>query len=171
MSNRCGKLASDRGKALVTADLAHVIVTGWLYLALWFGTFKVMPDVLGVLVALTIALGLPLILWAAIYSQRKKIEAYNLDPRGREGAFEPLLQKYLRLSEFMIGLATGSNCSAHWFFGFARKGRTPTLLLSTSAGASCRIGSLGASVHDIDDPQLRKLAARQSTYGRSLFSH
>ena len=33
---------------------------------------------------------------------------YNLDPQGRPGTFEPLLQKYLHLAEFIIGLATGS---------------------------------------------------------------
>ena len=38
----------------------------------------------------------------------KKHPAYNLDPRGVEGAFEPLLTKYLRAAEFVIGLATGS---------------------------------------------------------------
>jgi hypothetical protein len=38
----------------------------------------------------------------------KKFPAYNLDPGGASGTFEPLLAKYLRLAEFMIGLATGS---------------------------------------------------------------
>lgn len=38
----------------------------------------------------------------------KEFEAYNLDPQGKAGAFEPFLVKYIRLSEFMIGLATGS---------------------------------------------------------------
>jgi hypothetical protein len=33
---------------------------------------------------------------------------YNLDPQGRPGAFEPFLQKYLHLAEFIIGIATGS---------------------------------------------------------------
>ena len=31
-----------------------------------------------------------------------------MEPKGEEGAFEPLLQKYLHLAEFTIGLATGS---------------------------------------------------------------
>jgi hypothetical protein len=38
----------------------------------------------------------------------KKDVPYNLDPQGKAGAFEPFLVKYLRLAEFMIGLATGS---------------------------------------------------------------
>ena len=38
----------------------------------------------------------------------KKFPAYNLNPGGAPGAFEQLLTKYLRLAEFMIGLATGS---------------------------------------------------------------
>jgi len=63
---------------------------------------------LSVVIAFLILAGLPFALWTGIYSRRKKIPAYNLDPKGKEGAFEPLLQKYLRLAEFMIGLATGS---------------------------------------------------------------
>ncbi len=54
------------------------------------------------------SLVVPVLLWCVFYSQRKKIRAYNLDPQGRPGAFEPLLQKYLHLAEFTIGLATGS---------------------------------------------------------------
>jgi hypothetical protein len=38
----------------------------------------------------------------------KEFETYNLDPQGKANAFEPFLAKYLRLGEFMIGLATGS---------------------------------------------------------------
>ena len=38
----------------------------------------------------------------------KEFESYNLDPQGKTGAFEPFLAKYIRLAEFMIGLATGS---------------------------------------------------------------
>jgi hypothetical protein len=34
--------------------------------------------------------------------------AYNLDPKAKENAFEPFLQKYIRAAEFVIGLATGS---------------------------------------------------------------
>jgi hypothetical protein len=33
---------------------------------------------------------------------------FNLDPRGERNAFEPFLQKYLRLAEYIIGIATGS---------------------------------------------------------------
>lgn len=53
-------------------------------------------------------LGVPALLFLVIYQRRKKIPSYNLDPKGEKGAFEPLLQKYLRLAEFTIGLATGS---------------------------------------------------------------
>ena len=38
----------------------------------------------------------------------KKFEAYNLDPQDQPNSFEPFLAKYLRLGEFMIGLASGS---------------------------------------------------------------
>jgi hypothetical protein len=33
---------------------------------------------------------------------------FNLDPQNRSGAFEPFLAKYLRVAEYVIGLATGS---------------------------------------------------------------
>jgi hypothetical protein len=33
---------------------------------------------------------------------------YNLDPKGIHNAFEPFLSKYLRISEFVVGLAAGS---------------------------------------------------------------
>jgi hypothetical protein len=57
----------------------------------------------GVLVGLAI---FPLI-WIPTY-YTKEHEAYNLDPHGTWNAFEPFLAKYLRISEFIIGLATGS---------------------------------------------------------------
>ena len=38
----------------------------------------------------------------------KKFQAYNFDPQGKPGAFEPFMTRYLRLAEFIIGLATGS---------------------------------------------------------------
>ncbi len=38
----------------------------------------------------------------------KEYESYNLDPKGEKGEFEKFLVKYVRLSEFIIGLATGS---------------------------------------------------------------
>jgi hypothetical protein len=45
--------------------------------------------------------------WTACYLN-KEFESYNLDPQATPGAFEPLLSKYIRASEFIIGLATGS---------------------------------------------------------------
>jgi hypothetical protein len=54
---------------------------------------------------------LGLLVFPAFYSflyLTKEFEAYNLDPQGKPGTFEPFLQKYIRLAEFMIGLATGS---------------------------------------------------------------
>jgi len=38
----------------------------------------------------------------------KKFDAYNLDPMGVSGAFDPILNRYIRLAEFVVGLATGS---------------------------------------------------------------
>jgi hypothetical protein len=57
---------------------------------------------------ITTSLAVPTVLWCLLYSRRKKVSSYNLDPQGKPGAFEPLLQKYLHLAEFTIGLATGS---------------------------------------------------------------
>ena len=54
------------------------------------------------------AIATPVVICSACYFKRKKFRAYNIDPQGKQGAFEPLLQKYLRLAEFTIGLATGS---------------------------------------------------------------
>jgi hypothetical protein len=42
------------------------------------------------------------------FTKKREIGAYNLDPKGKPGAFEPILTRYLRASEFVIGLATGS---------------------------------------------------------------
>src|SRR4051794_866055 len=47
------------------------------------------------------------VLGTVLYST-KKHEAYNLDPQNIPNAFEPFLAKYIRLAEFMVGLATGS---------------------------------------------------------------
>jgi hypothetical protein len=49
-----------------------------------------------------------LLIWINRYRARKPRGNYNLEPQGKAGAFEPLLQKYLHLAEFIISLATGS---------------------------------------------------------------
>lgn len=69
---------------------------------------KFMSGILGLAIPIFIVLVVPSILFLVIHHNRKQIPSYNLDPKGEKGAFEPLLQKYLRLAEFMIGLATGS---------------------------------------------------------------
>lgn len=38
----------------------------------------------------------------------KKYDTYNLGPGGSPQAYEPILNRYLRLAEFIIGVATGS---------------------------------------------------------------
>jgi hypothetical protein len=53
----------------------------------------------------TIAIGL--IVWMNRRSS-KQFNAYNLGPGGDPKEYEPILARYIRLSEFMIGLATGS---------------------------------------------------------------
>jgi hypothetical protein len=84
-------------------------------------------------------------IFLARISGRKDV-AYNLDPKGVPGAFDPLLTKYIKAAEFIIGIAVGSivlligssalrieggNISGHggrlpWFFA------SPLLLLGWS---------------------------------------
>lgn len=47
------------------------------------------------------------VVWVCSYFT-KKYETYNLDPQGVPGAFERHLARYIRATEFIIGLATGS---------------------------------------------------------------
>jgi hypothetical protein len=48
-----------------------------------------------------------LIAWVAAYSG-KRDPSYNLDPKGVTGTFEPILARYLRIAEFIVGIDTGS---------------------------------------------------------------
>lgn len=43
----------------------------------------------------------------AVYKLGGKYQAFTFEPRG-PGSFEPILTRYFRLAEFMIGLASGS---------------------------------------------------------------
>jgi hypothetical protein len=48
---------------------------------------------------------------AAVWVERrrsKQFDNYNLGPGGDPKAYEPILARYIRLAEFMIGLGTGS---------------------------------------------------------------
>lgn len=93
------------------------------------------PGFSGIVTVLIISL----IIWTTSYKIRRKVPSYNLDPQGRAGAFEPLLQKYIRFAEFLIGLSTGSivllvgssalhgqNGHLPWFYA------SPLLLLAAS---------------------------------------
>ena len=61
------------------------------------------PGLMGLIVGAVIFL----VLGGVIYLTRER-GPFNLDPQGKDGAFEPFLQKYIRVSEFIVGLATGS---------------------------------------------------------------
>ena len=53
-----------------------------------------------------------LIAWVVSYSGKKYV-SYDLDPKGVIGTFEPILARYLRIAEFIIGVATpGQSCSS-----------------------------------------------------------
>jgi len=56
---------------------------------------------------LAVAVGLLTLIWIVSY-KTKEHQSFNLDPQGVPGAFEPLLAKYIRASEFLVGLATSS---------------------------------------------------------------
>jgi hypothetical protein len=101
--------------------------------------------------------------WTASYFT-KQFESYNLDPNGVPGTFEPLLAKYIRAAEFIIGLATGSivllvgSSALHaqggrlpWFYA------SPLLLLGWSV-------ILGVAFHCMVDFQLRGVPARQQAH-------
>jgi hypothetical protein len=61
------------------------------------------PGVGGLLIGIAVflAIGLPVYLTL-------RPGPFNLDPQGTPGAFEPFLTKYLRMGEFIVGLAAGS---------------------------------------------------------------
>jgi hypothetical protein len=61
------------------------------------------PGISGLVVSLVIFI----VIGACVYVTREP-GPFNLDPKGKDGAFEPFLAKYIRVSEFIIGLATGS---------------------------------------------------------------
>ena len=48
-----------------------------------------------------------LVAWVLAYFG-KKYPAYNLDPQGVPGTFEPIMARYLRIAEYIIGINTGS---------------------------------------------------------------
>ncbi len=48
-----------------------------------------------------------LVLWLLVFYTRGA-GPFNLDPNGVQNAFEPFLAKYLRIGEFVVGLASGS---------------------------------------------------------------
>ena len=56
---------------------------------------------------LIVGMSVPVVLWIICY-YTKKHELYNLDPKAIPGTFEPFLVKYLKVTEMIIGLATGS---------------------------------------------------------------
>jgi hypothetical protein len=58
----------------------------------------------GVLVVLVVAT----VVGAAVYKRSCQYQAFTFEPRGVPGSFEPILTRYFRLAEFMIGLASGS---------------------------------------------------------------
>ena len=55
-----------------------------------------------------LALSFLFVPWFLLFRRRHKTSAYTLDPKGKAGAYEPLLAKYLKLAEVILGLATGS---------------------------------------------------------------
>lgn len=86
----------------------------------------------------------------------KKSEAYNLGPGGDPHAYEPIMNRYIRLAEFMIGAASGSivlvvgSSALHgnggrlaWFYA------SPLLLLAASVVYG--IGFMACQVHTYEE--------------------
>jgi hypothetical protein len=59
-----------------------------------------------------------------VYSKTKGI-AFHFDPQGEKGAFEKVLAVYLRLAEFVLGLAAGSIVLLVGSSAFRATGRLP----------------------------------------------
>ena len=100
----------------------------------------------------------------------KKFEIYNLDPQNRPLAFEPFLARYLRASEFVIGLATGSDRLAHRLVRAPRSKRTSTLGLRFAASVARLERALRRRVHGLVDLALRRSSARRSAHARVIRS-
>lgn len=56
----------------------------------------------------SVTAALILIIAAVASYSGKKYTNYNIDPKGIPGTFEPILARYIRIAEFIIGLDTGS---------------------------------------------------------------
>jgi hypothetical protein len=63
------------------------------------------PGISGLLVGFAIFLAIGVLVRLTIV---REPGPFNLDPQGTSGAFEPFLAKYLRIGEFIVGLAAGS---------------------------------------------------------------
>jgi hypothetical protein len=61
------------------------------------------PGFSGVLSSIGIGAIVGLFRW-----KNKQFDSYNLGPGGDAKAYEPILARYIRFAEFLIGLATGS---------------------------------------------------------------
>ena len=68
-----------------------------------FPSIHPFPGTSGIIVSFFV----PCLLWGFFY-RSKKAPSYDMDPKGVMGAFEPFLARYLRLSEAIVGLSTGS---------------------------------------------------------------
>jgi hypothetical protein len=62
------------------------------------------PGFCGVLTVVGIAASIGF----GVYKISLRYPAFTFEPQGRVGSFEPNLARYLRLAEFVIGLASGS---------------------------------------------------------------
>lgn len=121
------------------------------------------------LAGLGVGLGIFFGLGTAIYKTRRP-GPFNLDPDNRPGAFEPFLLKYLRLAEFVIGLATGSIVSAGGIICIARPRRAPAGVLCfalTSARSLCGVCD---RFHGLAYLSLRGTSARYSAQALCIFS-
>jgi hypothetical protein len=71
---------------------------------LWYDGRIMFPGLGGILAVVGIASGVHIV----VYEKSKEYPAFTFEPQGKPGSFEPHIARYLRLAEFIIGLASGS---------------------------------------------------------------
>ena len=87
-------------------------------------------------------------LWLLIYFTREP-GPFNLDPGGKVGTFEPFLAKYLRVGEFIVGLATGS--SSYRVVGPTRSKRKFAVVLRFALAVAWLLRRLRNRFYGLDD--------------------
>jgi hypothetical protein len=84
-----------------------------------------MPHIFSGFSGITAGLAIFIVLWLIAYLTTDKAASFDFDALGEKGAFEKLLQSYLHLAEFILGLAAGSIVLLVGSAPFHQTGRLP----------------------------------------------